>query len=210
MMAASAVAIYKGAALAASLNPGKGKASSHQAATPMSENQRELRDFDEFLDSHPVTAQSLRAQVGLVEQPKFQENHPDLMKFLDTHHGVRDQLLGHPYWFIRREHHYEELKQYDHRLTRAELGRFDGYLERHPEVAKALQSNPRLLDDATYLKEHNELRNFMVAHPQLAIQMQSHPQWFMTAADSSLEAGGINAAQSAAAPKAPMGHGNQR
>lgn len=151
----------------------------------------ELREFDQFLDDHQLTARALLAQAGLVDQPKFQQNHPQLMEFLRSHPNIRGQLIGHPYWFIRREHRYQEFKQFDHDLTRDELDQFDNYLEEHVEIAEALKSDPRLLDDQQFLRNHNELRSFMAAHPKLAAQMQRHPDWIVTATQPPVSGNGV-------------------
>jgi hypothetical protein len=102
------------------------------------------------------------------------------MDFLESHQGVRKQLLGHPYWFIRREHRYDEFKSFSKSLTRVQLDHFDSYLNQHPGLAAEIRKNPKLLDNPDFLANHRQFQVFLAAHPGLEAQILQHPAWFMT------------------------------
>lgn len=56
---------------------------------------------------------------------------------------------------------------------------FDGYLDKHPDVAQELSRNPRLIDDPKYLANHPELRDYVRDHPRMARAFRRHPDRFM-------------------------------
>ncbi len=69
----------------------------------------ELRNFDGFLDKYPEIDEQLRKNPGLINDPKYVNDHPELKEFLENHPGVRQELKEHPKYFMHRE------KQFDRR-----------------------------------------------------------------------------------------------
>ncbi len=67
----------------------------------------------------------------------------------------------------------------DHDTTRAELDRFDDFMDHHPAVAKDIRQNPSLLTDRSYLSSHKELADFMEDHPGVREEVRENPQAFM-------------------------------
>jgi hypothetical protein len=60
------------------------------------------------------------------------------------------------------------------------VGRFDnGYLDQHPEVARQLKANPRLIDSPEYVEQHPGLANYLKEHPAVREDIQEHPDRFM-------------------------------
>jgi len=68
-----------------------------------------LRNFDGFLDKYPEIDEQLRKNPGLINDPKYVNDHPELKEFLENHPGVRQELKEHPKYFMHRE------KQFDRR-----------------------------------------------------------------------------------------------
>ena len=67
----------------------------------------------------------------------------------------------------------------DHDTTRAELRKFDGFLDRHPEVAEQLRKNPNLINNPKYMANHPQLRDFLEDHPRVREEVKENPRAFM-------------------------------
>lgn len=67
----------------------------------------------------------------------------------------------------------------DHDTTRAELDRFDDFMDHHPGIAKDVRQNPSLLTNRDYLEDHKELADFLRAHPGVREEVRENPQAFM-------------------------------
>jgi hypothetical protein len=66
-------------------------------------------------------------------------------------------------------------------ITHGEVSRFDrGYLDGHPEVARQLGQDPRLVDNPRFLATHPGLDSYLAGHPGVRTELQSHPDRFMT------------------------------
>ena len=70
-------------------------------------NRAELRNFDQFLDSHPQIRAELSRNPSLVNNREYVEKHQELRTFLEGHPGVREQLRENPGVFMRREAGYD-------------------------------------------------------------------------------------------------------
>jgi hypothetical protein len=70
-------------------------------------NRTELRNFDQFLDSHPQIKAELHRNPSLVNNREYVEKHSELRAFLDSHPSVREELRENPGVFMRREAGYE-------------------------------------------------------------------------------------------------------
>jgi hypothetical protein len=71
-------------------------------------NRAELRNFDQFLDSHPEIRSDLTRNPSLVNDRDYVQKHSDLRAFLDSHPAVREELRKNPRIFMRREAGYEQ------------------------------------------------------------------------------------------------------
>ena len=67
----------------------------------------------------------------------------------------------------------------DHDTTRAELRKFDGFLDNHPEVAEQLRKNPNLINNPKYIASHPQLHDFLEDHPRLREEIKENPRAFM-------------------------------
>jgi len=70
-------------------------------------NGTELRNFDGFLDSHPVIDRELSRNPGLAQNPVYLAQHPELREYIVHHHGVREELRENPYRFVRAENRWD-------------------------------------------------------------------------------------------------------
>ncbi len=142
-------------------------------------NWGEVSAFDAYLDQHPVMAQQLSANPGLVRNEEYLERHQNLRNFLNTNPSVRDEMTETPGWFMNRETQYQQLERTNGGLNRVEMDNLDRYLDTHPDVARELAARPSLADNHEYLEQHRELREFLVRHPGVWSQFRAHPNWLM-------------------------------
>jgi hypothetical protein len=146
--------------------------------------QNTVARFDEgYLDQHPEVARALGRNPGLVDNPQFLATHPGLDSYLAGHPGVRTELQAHPERFMtdewRRDVYGERWRQQG--IKPGEVAAFDkGYLDQHPEVARALGRNPGLVDNPQFLATHPGLDSYLAGHPGVRNELQSHPHRFMT------------------------------
>ncbi|MBV8771926.1 MAG: hypothetical protein JO166_06295 [Deltaproteobacteria bacterium] len=152
----------------------------------MAQNPEELQQFNTFLDKHPELAQPLAADPRLSNNPHFIADHPGLQQFLGSHPGVRHSLQAAPGQFMYREGHYEWQRgggpiAAAPGTASGPIARFDeGYLDKHPEVARQLSRNPALADNPQFLAAHPGLERYLAAHPAVRTELRSHPERFMT------------------------------
>src|SRR5437870_8018311 len=64
-------------------------------------------------------------------------------------------------------------------ITRQELANFDRFLDTHPEIARQLQANPSLINNAEWMENHPNLRAFLASHPGVREEIQETPRFFM-------------------------------
>ena len=165
-----------GLAAALTISTGAAFAQNAPATNDHDTTRGELDRFDNYLDSHPQVAKDLRQNPSLVNDPQFVNNHPGLKNFLATHPGVREETKENPQQFMNRERRFE---RNGGDISRGELARTDNYFDKHPEVAKELSKNPRLVDDPQYVANHPGLKDFLEDHPKVREDIKSHPNAFM-------------------------------
>jgi hypothetical protein len=136
----------------------------------------ELNRFDTFLDSHPEVAKDLRKNPSLVNDPKFVNAHPGLKDYLEDHPGVREEIKENPQQFMNRERRFE---RNGGDVNRGELRSADNYFDSHPEVAKELSKDPKLVDNPNYVNSHPGLKDYLEDHPKVREDIKSHPNAFM-------------------------------
>lgn len=149
---------------------------------PTDITQQELASFDRFLDSHPEIGEQLRRNPALVDDREYVNNHPDLQAYLQDHPRVRVELTEHPRAFVRDENRYDR-RDRDDDANRRELADFDGFLDKHPEIAEQLRRNPSLADNREFRENHPALQQFMQEHPGVRQQLEQDPQAFMRKED---------------------------
>jgi len=137
---------------------------------------QELLNFDRFLDSHPAIENDLKQKPSLVNDATYLSAHPDLKQFLATHPGVREEIHENPRAFMNREQRFDRSGR---DITRQELQNSDGFLDAHPNIEQDLKKNPKLLNDATYLSVHPELKQFLDTHPGVRAEASENPRIFM-------------------------------
>jgi hypothetical protein len=83
---------------------------SHIAGQPIRDHDTtrgELASFDQFLDKHRDVAEQLRKNPGLVNNPQYLADHPELQEYLGTHKNVREEIDENPQAFMSRENRFD-------------------------------------------------------------------------------------------------------
>jgi hypothetical protein len=69
--------------------------------------EREERNTDKFMDTHPNVERKLEEHPGRANNPEFLKTHPGFAHFEETHPGVQQQMQNHPRKFMNREQNYD-------------------------------------------------------------------------------------------------------
>jgi hypothetical protein len=157
-------------------------------------NYGELKSFDAFLDKHRETAEQLRKNPSLVDNPEFMKNHPELQAYLKDHPEVRNDIRENPNEFMHAENRYDRTEDgrdrdatadrdrnvtRDHDTTHRELASFDRFLDSHRETAEQLRKNPSLIDNQEFVKSHPSLQTYLQDHPGVREEIKENPNAFM-------------------------------
>jgi hypothetical protein len=150
------------------------------APGPDDVTQRELANFDTFLDSHPEISEQLRKDPSLVDNRQFVESHAALQQYLADHPGAREAFKSHPEAFMRDENRFDRREgQGPLGITRAQLVDMDEFMRNHPEITEQLRKDPSLIDNKQFVENHAALQQFLADHPGVRDEFKSHPEAFM-------------------------------
>lgn len=73
--------------------------------------QKEVAEFDKFLDSHPEVAQELRSNPSLVNDHQYVSSHKGLQEFLEKHPEIREEIKENPQAFMGKENRFERKEE---------------------------------------------------------------------------------------------------
>jgi len=144
----------------------------------------ELAHFDQFMDSHREIAEQLRKDPSLVNNREFVEKHPALQTYLQEHPGVREEIKENPNAFMRQENRFDRQEdrrqgERDSDTTRAQLARFDQFMDRHREIAEQLRKDPSLVNNREFVEKHPALQTYLQEHPGVREEIKENPNAFM-------------------------------
>ncbi|HEY6128109.1 MAG TPA: hypothetical protein VIW23_08000 [Candidatus Acidoferrum sp.] len=145
----------------------------------------QLAAFDQFLDNHREVSEQLRRDPSLVRNQQFVENHPALRTFLQEHPGIRAEIAQNPDAFMRQEERFDRREDAgnqgirDRDTTRAELARFDQFLDNHREISEQLRKDPSLATNRQFVENHPALQTFLQQHPAIREEITENPNAFM-------------------------------
>jgi len=131
-----------------------------------------LREFDRFLDHHPLLEYELRQDPALVRDEEYLHKNTDLGEFFAENPQVVPGLQYYPRYFL----YHALLQQARAPLRYAEVAQLKDVLDQHPGVEQALRENPELIRDETFVHGHGPLADFLLHHPQLSdVFLPPHP-----------------------------------
>src|SRR5215831_329316 len=67
----------------------------------------------------------------------------------------------------------------DDDTTRAQLARFDQFLDNHPETAEQLRKNPSLVNNEEFVEKHPALQQYLQQNPGVREELSENPNRFM-------------------------------
>ena len=130
----------------------------------------QLRNFHQFLEEHPRIARDLRNDPSLINDRRWVERHDELHNFLRDNPQVRRELRENPGRMMASERNFN---------ARADLRKFDRFLDSHPRLAERLRANPELIRDRKFIENHDELQAFLRDNPDMRRELQARPHAFM-------------------------------
>jgi hypothetical protein len=125
---------------------------------------RALREFDRFLDHHPLLEDQLRLDSKLTVNKIFLEKNPELSEFLRGNPSVAEGLKIYPRYYLYRA----LLRQADAPVPFRELAPLKELFQQEPKLEQELIQTPESIRDPVFLKTHPTLRDCLVQHPALA------------------------------------------
>ena len=125
---------------------------------------RALREFDRFLDHHPLIEDNLRRNPRLVTSADFLEKNPALRDFLRAFPGVAEGLQVYPRYFLNRA----LLRQASAPLAFPGFAPLRELFQQEPKLERELNENPERIRDSAYLDARPSLRRVLVENPALA------------------------------------------
>jgi hypothetical protein len=122
-----------------------------------------LREFDRFLDHHPLLEDELRLNPALRTDAHFLTANPDLRTFLATMPELPAALHTYPRYFLYRA----LLREAFAPLKHSEIAHLGELLDKDPALERLLVHRPAAIRDAPFLAAHTSLRDFLQTHPPL-------------------------------------------
>lgn len=132
--------------------------------------------MEHYLTNHPKVAEELHNDPSLINNPEWLAKHPNVQHWMNTHPNVKADAAANPNKIVNQT---ENKTLYRDRTA---VTHTDDFLSKHPEMAKQLNANPKLIDDPKYLAEHPALDKYLAAHPEVRSEWQNHPEAFAKAA----------------------------
>jgi accessory colonization factor AcfC len=142
---------------------------------------RDLRSFENYLDSHWETAQQLYRDPDLIRDRRFVRNHEVLNDWLNAHPDAAEALQDNPHKYIWRERasRYTDDRQALSRMRERDLRSFENFLDSHPEPAQRLYEDPDLINDRQFVRNREALNDWLDNHPDAAQALRAHPHKFL-------------------------------
>lgn len=130
-----------------------------------------LREFDRFLDHHPLLEADLRLDPTRSRDSAYLQKNPDLVEFLAANPDVPVGLKIYPRYFLYRA----LLRQASEALRYSEVGQLKEVLDQEPALEQALARNPEAIRESVFVQTHPSLRDFLTRHPTLGEAFASLP-----------------------------------
>jgi hypothetical protein len=131
----------------------------------MAQSPEVWQTFNNLLASNPSAASALQADPSLYRSSAFMNQNPPLQSYILQHPDLYQSLMS------RAPKYHPDSNAYT----------LSSYLHYHPQVAQALELNPALSTDPTFLRMHPQFRAFLREHPvvqrRLATRGWGFQQW---------------------------------
>lgn len=145
-------------------NPAPAPPSAASTPNSLPAVRRTLREFDRFLDHHPLLEDQLRLDPSLVTNRGFLEKNLELRDFLRANPGAVDGLKIYPRYFLNRA----LLREASGPLPFQEFAPLRDLFQQQPKLEHALVRRPALIRDPAFLQSNSVLHDVLRQHPALA------------------------------------------
>lgn len=165
-----------------SQNSGQAQNSKQQQAPLVTDASREeLANFDQFLANHPILERELQSNPSLVNDSNYVQSEPDLQIFLSHHPNVKAELDRDPGYLERHKStsaaNRTGISSSNGSPGAQDTERMDQFLNTHHDVAQQLKENPALIDDSTFLAQHQDLQTFLNENPRVWEEVARNPRY---------------------------------
>jgi hypothetical protein len=135
------------------------------AAPAMAQSPEVWQTYNNLLGSYPSASSALQADPSLYRSSAFMNQNPVLQSYILQHPDLYQSLMSHAPKYRPDSNAYA----------------LSSYLHYHPQVAQALEVNPALSTDPSFLQNHPQFRIFLRNHPvaqrRLATRGWDFEQW---------------------------------
>jgi hypothetical protein len=145
-------------------------------------DQRDVANFDRFLDGHREISEQVRKDPSLLDNPEFVRNHPALESYFRDNPGVRDEIRQDPRAFMHQEDAFDRdtnMRDRDRDPRHDHMEDFGGFLHDHSDIRRDLARDPSRVKDHDYVQNHTELDAYLNAHPDVRAELMANPQGFV-------------------------------
>jgi len=143
-------------------------------------SRRDLRSFNRYLDSHWEAAQQLYQDPELLRNRRFLRTHDSLNDWLESHPDAAEALQANPHKYLW--HNYarqDDDREVLTRMRERDLRSFENFLDANPETAQRLYENPDLIKNRQFVRNHEELDNWLDNHREAAEVLRANPHKFV-------------------------------
>lgn len=144
-------------------------------------SRQDRQSFYNYLDSHWETAQQLYQNPELINRRRFIRDHDALRNWLEDHPQAADALRADPqrYLWRGRADWPDEDRDVIARMRARDLRSFENYLDSDWETAQRLYQNPELIRNRRFVRNHDELDDWLRSHPDAAAALRADPHKFL-------------------------------
>jgi phage-related protein len=154
---------------------------------------RDVAQFDRFLDSHREIAEQVRKDPSLLNNREFVQSHPALQTYLQNNPAVREQIRRDPDAFAKEDNRFDRAQDWrDRDATREHMADFGGFLGEHRDIANDVSRDPSVVKNQEYVENHPDLDQYLNAHPDVRDELWANPQSFIKGAQQTTGGGGTN------------------
>ena len=155
-----------------------------QSSANSDASREDRANFEQLLGSHPIMQRQLESNPSLVNDPHYVQNEPDLGIYLSHHPDIKAELEKDPRPLLQVKSVATDASPRTNagvnpsQPNGGDTQAMNHYLDQHQDVDQQLKQNPALIDDASFLGQHQDLQALLNSHPQIKPQFEQNPAYF--------------------------------
>lgn len=139
-------------------------------------SEADLRSLEEYLDSHWQIADQLYQNPDLINDRVFVRKNLSLRRWLVRHPAATRIIRADPRAVLWRDRESRDDEDSQSDISDRDLRSWEEFLDSHDVIARELNRNPELLNDANYVRRNNALDDWLYEHREAARIMKANPQ----------------------------------